>query len=236
MTDWLPLYRDTKIAVSAAHRFGADALLLADFAAARPGEAVVELGTGCGAIALRLCAAARPGAVLGIDADPQAIALCHRSAAAFDGPVQPEFRVADWAQPKTIAPAGTARLVVCNPPFFPPNSGKASADEARRRARHASAETLSQVCAAGRWLLQNGGRFCLCHRPEQLATVLAAMTAAGLEPKRLRPVQQRPTTAPWLFLVEGRRGGRPGLRWEAPLCLEEADGAPSAEQKRIYNL
>jgi tRNA1(Val) A37 N6-methylase TrmN6 len=61
------------------------------------------------------------------------------------------------------------------------------------------------------------------------------MTAADIEPKRLRMVQPRAGAAPNLFLAEGRRGGKPGLEVLPPLLLEAPDGADSAEVKRIYN-
>ena len=64
---------------------------------------------------------------------------------------------------------------------------------------------------------------------------MEAMRRNGLEPKRLRMVQQRPDTAPWLFLLEGRRGGRPGLRVLPTLYLEE-DGRPSREMEEIYGI
>ena len=54
-----------------------------------------------------------------------------------------------------------------------------------------------------------------------LVAVLAALTAAGLEPKRLQPVQARTDTAPWLFLLEARLGGRPGMDWLPPLLPDE---------------
>ena len=231
---WLAVKGDTQAAVSAVHRFGTDAILLADFATPARGETVCELGTGCGAVALRLCAEGTPAAVHGIDVSPTAIALAEQGAAAFDGTPHPTFAVADWAQPASIAPAGSFRRVVCNPPYFPPSSGGVSEEEETRRARHEQEDTLQDVCRAAAWLLQFGGRFCLCHRPERLAAVLAALTAQGLEPKRLRPVQQTAETAPWLFLLEARKGGKPGLVWEAPLILRDAQGNPSAEYRRIY--
>ena len=64
---------------------------------------------------------------------------------------------------------------------------------------------------------------------------LCAMTAAGLEPKRLRLVQPREGEKPNLFLVEGRRGGKPGLEILPPLPLAAADGTDSAEVQRIYH-
>ncbi len=231
---WLAVKGDTQAAVSAVHRFGTDAILLADFAAPARGETVCELGTGCGAIALRLCAERIPAAVHGVDISPVAIALAQQGADAFDGAPTPTFAVADWADPASIAPAGSFRRVVCNPPYFPPDSGGVSEDEDTRRARHEQPDTLRDVCRTAAWLLQFGGRFCLCHRPERLAAVLAALTAQGLEPKRLRPVQKTADTPPWLFLLEARKGGKAGLVWDAPLVLNDTDGTPSAEYRRIY--
>ena len=60
------------------------------------------------------------------------------------------------------------------------------------------------------------------------------MTAQAIEPKRLRLVGKTFDSPPSLVLVEGRRGGRPGLRIEPPLLLTEPDGSESAELRRIY--
>ena len=69
---------------------------------------------------------------------------------------------------------------------------------------------------------------------DRLAAVLAALTAHRLEPKRLQPVQKRADTAPWLFLLEARLDGRPGLTWLPPLVLYTEDGQPSAAMREIY--
>lgn len=61
------------------------------------------------------------------------------------------------------------------------------------------------------------------------------MSERGIEPKRLRLVQLSTTAAPNLVLVEGRRGGRPGLKIEPPLYLKDGE-ADSAEVRRIYHL
>ena len=41
--------------------------------------------------------------------------------------------------------------------------------------------------------------------------------------------------APSLILVEGRRGGKPGLSIEPALFLRGEDGGESAELRRIYH-
>ena len=61
------------------------------------------------------------------------------------------------------------------------------------------------------------------------------MRQHGIEPKRLRFVQQRTTKEPKLFLIEGRRGGCPnGLRTEPVLLIENPAGDLSDEMIAIY--
>lgn len=232
--EYIPVYGPVQAAVSDTHRFGTDAILLSHFAMPCTGERVCELGTGCGAIALRLAAGGNPLAVHGVDIAPEAIALAQQGADRFPGSPKPTFAVGDWCDPRQIAPAGAFRRVVCNPPYFPPDSGATNADPAVSLARHEQPDTLDSVCAAAAWLLQSGGRFFLCHRPERLPAVLAALTAHRLEPKRLQPVQKRADTAPWLFLLEARKDGRPGLSWLPPLVLYTDEGQPTRAMQEIY--
>ena len=231
---YIPVYGDTVAAVDDTHRFGTDAILLSHFAMPCVGESVCELGTGCGAIALRLAAGGRPASVHGVDLQPAAVELAQMGAARFGGAPTPTFAVADWRDPRSIAPAGSFRRVVCNPPYFPAHSGPVNADAASTVARHEAEDTLDGLCAAAAWLLTSGGRFFLCHRPERLTEVLAALTAHRLEPKRLQAVQKRADTAPWLFLLEAKKDARPGIHWLPPLSLYTAAGDPTPALQEIY--
>ena len=71
--------------------------------------------------------------------------------------------------------------------------------------------TLDQLCAAAGYLVKNGGRFALCHRPERLADIICSLRAHGLEPKRLVLLSHSPKHAPSLLLVEAVKQGRPGV-------------------------
>ena len=130
---------------------------------------------------------------------------------------------------------GSFDLAAANPPYHPLGSGPLPADPARAAARGETDCTLSELCAAAAWLLRTGGAFCLVHKPERLSELFCALTAAGLEPKRLRLVCARPGAAPSLALVEGRRGARPGLKIEPSLYLSAPDGSESQEYRRIYH-
>ena len=63
---------------------------------------------------------------------------------------------------------------------------------------------------------------------------MEALRGAGLEPKRLRLVQKLANTPPWLFLLEGRKGGKPFLQVEAPLLMEDSGGGFTREVLAIY--
>ena len=53
----------------------------------------------------------------------------------------------------------------------------------------------------------------MCHRPERLAEVMFEMRKNKIEPKRLTLVNNATTDKePWLVLVEGKKGGHPGLK------------------------
>ena len=61
------------------------------------------------------------------------------------------------------------------------------------------------------------------------------MRESGIEPKRLRLVQQRKNKAPKLFLIEGKKGGRSGgLVVNDTLLIEDESGGLSDEMIEIY--
>lgn len=93
---------------------------------------------------------------------------------------------------------------------------------------------MPDVCAAAGLLLKDGGRLCVCQRPERLADVLCAMRGARIEPKRLQFVMARPEKAPWLVLVEGQKNRAPACACRPRSLPRGADGRPSAAMLEIY--
>lgn len=216
-------------------RPGTDTFLLSSLPRLKPDLRVCDLGCGTGLLSLLLLQRQRDLFVTGVEFQAEAAALAARAAA--ENGLREHFTVlqGDLREIRTLLPAGGFDLVVCNPPYYPVDSGHAPAAPALRDARGESGCTLDDVCRAASYLLRWGGDLCLCHKPERLADVCCALRAHGLEAKRLRPVLQRPDSAlPSLVLIEGRRGGKPGLRWLSPLVLEGPGGIPAAELDAIY--
>lgn len=221
---WEPLSNGVEIAVSPPHHFGADALLLAAFARPQKQDNVCDLGTGCGVIPFWWLSRGLLRHADGVDISPEAIALAQQSLQHNHGEDSLSFLCGDWDKLTDVLPQGVYDLVTCNPPYFPPGSGGVSADPMQRRIRHEPDDAmLNRLCRSAGRLLKNGGRFALCHRPERLCDVLLALRSSGLEPKRLQLVHNRAETAPWLFLCESRKGGKPGLSILPPLLPASPD-------------
>lgn len=212
---------------------GLDSFLLASLPELRAGLRVCDLGCGTGLLGLLLLQREpRLAAVTGLDIQPEAVRLGTLAAAENGLEDRLRFRLEDLRE--TALPAGSFDLAVCNPPYFSPSGGPPPREEARRIARTEASCALEDVCRAAARLLRWGGRFCLVHKPERLTDLVCGLRREGLEPKRLRLVCARPEKAPSLILLEARRGGRPGLRVEPALILEDPDGSPSAELDRVY--
>lgn len=243
-----------RVVCSPEHRFGTDAFLLADFAAPRPGEVICDLGTGCGIIPFLWLRppfprgksedgrGRWPGRIYRVEIQEQGVRQFAQGVEA-NGVQETVFPVpADFTDRealKAFMKPGTLDMVSCNPPYKPARTGILSGEKSHRIARHETFCTLGEVCKTAAWLLKFGGRFCLCLRPERLAEAFAACEEAGLAPKRLRFVAQRVGKEPWLFLLEGKKGAKPGLRVLPELLIEqelpEGGTAFSPEMLRIYH-
>ena len=225
--------KSLRLIVSPRFTFGTDALLLASFSAPKPGDTMCDFGTGCGVIPFCWL---RDGArnVHAVELQQDACEQLRRSIA-LNG-LEDRFTLLqeDLRELKGKLPDNAFDLIAMNPPYTPAGGGILSAAESDRIARHETNLTPQELFAAAARLLKHGGRMCVCGRPERLTDYLCAMREAKIEPKRLRFAARREGKAPWLFLLEGKRGRNPGLTVEPELYMEAPDGSASAEVQKIY--
>ncbi|WP_305043173.1 tRNA1(Val) (adenine(37)-N6)-methyltransferase [Geoalkalibacter sp.] len=201
------------------YRFSLDPVLLCAFARVGKGERVADLGTGSGVMPLILARRSEAEEIVGVEVRADMAARARRSVAlnGLEGRIRIlEADVREIA--RSLAPQSFA-VVLSNPPFRAPGSGRLAPVGERAAARHELAGGLDDFLRAAAWLLGPGGRFYIIYLAERLADLLEGMRRAGLEPKRLRCVHGRLGEPARMVLVEGRRGGRPGLALEAPLLV-----------------
>lgn len=221
-----------KLVVSDSHTFGTDALLLAAFSAPKRKNTVCDFGTGCGIIPFYWL---REGIerVHAVEIQPLACDQLTRSIEMNSLGERFFLYNSDLRELKGKLEAGIFDLVTMNPPYTAEGHGIISETVADKIARHETSLELTDVFLSASRLLKFGGRMCICLRPERLTEAMMGMRAAKIEPKRLRFVSQRDGKAPWLFLLEGKKGRNPGLIVEKELHIENPDGTPSDEMKKI---
>lgn len=234
-----PLGNRVSVYVSERHHFTTDTILLTHFAAVKTHDRVVDLGTGCGTIPLLLIRENSPKEIYAVDIQTEAIELLQHSIGENlqNGIISAQIikpMLGDIRNIRELLPTGETDVVICNPPYKLPGSGIVNPDDSKKTARHEVDCTLEDICAAAKWLLKSGGRFVMCQRPERLTDVLTTLRAYDLEPKRLRLVQGRIHKAPKLFLIEAKRGAKPGYMDVQPaLIVENGDGF-TPEMLAIY--
>ncbi len=220
----------TRVHTAPGATFGSDALLLARFAPPRPTGRALDLCSGCGIVALCWHDMGHRGPCTALELDAAASALCAASVAengpdaAHIAPVCGDLRQFCLAGPEREQ----FDLVACNPPYF--HGGIRSATPRRAEARHDDSCTLADLAACAARALRYGGTLALCQRPERLAEVCAVLCAAGLEPKRLAFVKNRTGDRPWLFLLQARKGGKPGLEVLPDVLISEGSAQYGTSQ------
>ncbi|MDR0889119.1 MAG: methyltransferase [Oscillospiraceae bacterium] len=212
-------------------RLGTDSMLLAHFLELPRAARVADLGAGCGTLGLLLCARAALVQVTGVELRSDAWRLAQENIARNS--LEERLRVlqGDVREIKTLLPASSFDCVISNPPYFAVGSGAAGNREIERTE---AGLNLQQLCAAAAWLLPHGGRFALVHRPERLCDIFCEMRRSGVEPKRIRFVRHTAQSAVCLVLIEGRKGGAAGLKYEPDFVEFHPDGSPTDEYRAVY--
>jgi tRNA1Val (adenine37-N6)-methyltransferase len=201
------------------YRFSIDALLLAYFVVIRPGDRIVDLGTGSGIIPLVLARRHSSATVTGIELQASMVERARRNVRLNELDARIKIISGDVRTRQNFPGAAGADVVVCNPPYRKPGSGRISADDERQIARHETSGDLGEFLGAAAFLLRNKGRMALVYAAERCTDLFLALRQARLEPKRLRMVHSFRDVEASLVLIESVKSGRPGLTVEQPLTI-----------------
>ena len=216
-------------------RFGTDSILLAGFVNVGSKDRLIDLGSGTGVIAILV--EGRTGAeVTALELQPEQCDMARRSVE-MNGQsinvVETDMRTAH-----ELLGRGRFDAAVCNPPYHDSAAGRVSAKgEAgfEGAATHDLYCTLEEVAASAARLVKYGGKFFICCPAARLAEAFKALEAEKLTPKRLRLVAVREDKAPYLALIEAKKGAKPGLKLEQQLVLCNRDGSYTEEANSIYH-
>ena len=211
-----------------------DSFLLGSFPLLRKGLRVCDLGAGTGLLGLLLLAREPSLRVTNVELQAAAVELSRRNTELNGLEERVVNLQADLREPAQMPAAGCFDLVVSNPPYFDAGRGAVAREKSRSVARSDVTCTLPQLCVAAGRLLRYDGRFCVVFRTERMAELFACLRERGLEPKRLRMIQNTAGSAPKLLLLDARKGGKAGLSVLPPLLLRDENGGETPELAQIY--
>ena len=214
--------------------FGMDAVLLAGFAKVKPGEKVLDLGTGTGILPILLEARTKGVSFTGLEIQPESADMAARSVRLNHLENKVHIVNGDIREADRLFGAGSYHVVTSNPPYMTDLHGIKNPNEAKAIARHEILCTLEDVVSQAAKLLAPCGRFYLVHRPFRLAEILTCLCSHGLEPKRMRLVHSYEDREPNMVLIEALKGGRSGMTVEKPLIIFEKPGVYRSEIREVY--
>ena len=201
------------------YRFSLDALLLANFVTVKQRDRVIDLGTGNGVIALVLADYYPSITVTGVEIQPAMAQRARKSLHLNRLNNRIKIVMGDVRSIDAILEAASCEVVVSNPPYRSPSSGRISPNRERQIARHETQGDLCDFLRAGAFLLRAQGRMAIVYSAGRCIDLLSAMRQERIEPKRLRMVHSFPDVEASLVLVEGVKGGRSGVEVLAPLTI-----------------
>ncbi len=205
------------------YRFSIDAVLLAYYARPRPDDKIIDLGTGCGIIPVIL-AHRHPGITLyGIEVQKTLAEIATLNAKENRMSDRITIIEKDLKLLESQMVFGPVDLVVSNPPYRRVRSGRISSDPQRAVARHEITATLLDVLQAAHRVLRNSGRLVMIFPAERIIDLICQMRSSSIEPKHLQMVYSEIDMGAKLVLIEGRKGGRPGMKVAPPLTIYHQD-------------
>ncbi|HEX9859778.1 MAG TPA: tRNA1(Val) (adenine(37)-N6)-methyltransferase [Nitrospirota bacterium] len=229
--------RDIEVQVyqsKAGYRFSLDALLLADFPAVRTCSRILELGAGSGVVSLLLAKRYPRAKVAGVEIQDGLYGRAVRNAEVNGLSGRVEFVHMDLKKLPKAMPAEGFDMVVMNPPFRKPDTGRISPGDERAAARHELAASLRDIIRVSSVMLKNRGRLCIVHHPARLPELMQLMQTYHLEPKRMRMVHSHTGDEARMALVEAVKAGAEGLKVLPPLFVYESERVYTREMREFY--
>jgi len=216
------------------YRFSVDALLLCSFVNVKHADNIADLGTGSGIIGLLLAGKYSDAKILLVELQESLYNLAERNVLLNCMEDRVKVMLADIKDMrKTVLPM-SYDLVVSNPPFRKPETGRLSPGNEKAVARHELRLKLEDLAATVSHLLKARGRFCMIFHPERLFEIIDTLRRTRLEPKRLRFVHNDIYATSKIALIEAVKDGQAGIKIEKPLFMYNEKGEYTAEVNEMY--
>ncbi|MFO7962874.1 MAG: methyltransferase [Desulfobacterales bacterium] len=218
----------------AGYRFSIDALLLAGHVMLKPGDRLVDLGTGCGILPLILAHIHTEAAFFGIELQKRLADLSLQNIAYNKMDDRIRILHSDLKSVRPEMTDGYVDVVVSNPPYRRLHSGKINPNPQKAVARHEVAATLNDIIQASGRILKESGRLYMIYPAIRATDLIFSMRSGGIEPKWIRMVHSFRNEPAKMVIAKGLKWAGPDMEIASPLYIYEDDGRYSEEVRRIF--
>lgn len=202
-------------------KVGTDGVLLGAWAHVEGARRILDVGTGCGVIALQMAQRAPEAHIVAVEIDSEAAQQAADNVAASPWADRIDVVCADFAQFAADEPFD---LIVSNPPYFV--NSLQNPDALRSMARHSHSLPYDVLFHRVAELLAPSGRFTLIAPAELLREVTYAADDHGLDLERLTHVFTKPNQCKRLiisFIHRPEKGYLPRHE-EDQICIHDEEG------------
>ncbi len=214
--------------------FGMDAVLLSGFANAKPGEKVLDMGTGTGILPLLMSAKTEAEHFSALEIQPESADMARRSVAMNSLEEKIDIVTGDIKEASRVFGKASFDVVTVNPPYMTAGHGEKNPEDAKAIARHEILCTLEDVVREAAAVLKTNGRIYMVHKPFRLAEIISVMQKYRLEPKELRVVYPYVDKEPNMVLIAAVKGGKSGINVDRPLIIYKEKDVYTDEIKEKY--
>lgn len=207
-------------------KVGTDAVLLGAWASANDGGRILDIGTGCGIVALMMAQRFPEAKVVGIDIDEASILEARDNVSASPFASRIEMQMEDVRQFVATEPFD---CIVCNPPYFTEDT--LPPDARRSRARNTEALPFEELVSAAFGCLASSGTFHVVLPAWEVDRFCSLCLIQGLHLTRRLDVQTTQRKAPKRTLLSFSPTASPLQR--DSLILQNPDGSRSGAYQSL---
>ncbi|MBR5173404.1 MAG: methyltransferase [Clostridia bacterium] len=213
--------------------FSADSVLLANLAKIGREDSVIDLGTGCGVLAILTAVKKGAKRIVGIEIDEATADMARRSVKRNSLEDTISIVTGDVKDIKNLVVAGEFDKAICNPPYFSADDGFGT-DGVKATARKQGENTIEHFVKASAYALKNGGDLFVVYKADRLVELVTALHQNGLEPKHITYVYPKLSKGVDTVIISARKGGKIGLK-SSTLILMDEEGRYLDKVKELYN-
>lgn len=197
------------------YRYNSDSFLLADFVVdrirelKRPPGAIVDLGTGCGILALMMAKSKLFSKVSAFEVQEGLFGLAKRNIELNNLDINLELKDFTLKDPKDNLKYD---YVISNPPYKKLGTGNINDNKEKEIARHEVRTDLKKLCNTLNYILNPQGRAFIVFPSYRMSEFIGVFKSFSLEPKTIQMIYHDSQSHSDNFLVEVVQGGKEFLK------------------------